>query len=224
MKKIYLSLAVLSLCFASCKKEVKVETDGTSTDTTATANESADASKPMDPAAAAKAWEEYATPGEMHKMMAAEAGKWNCEMTFWEHDGAEPQKTNVAANVSMAMGGRYQVGDYSGKMQFPGADGKMMETDFEGKSTMAYDNASNDFTSTWIDNMGTGMMVMKGKMNDDGKSMTLQGEMVDPLTKGTCKAREVYTVVDENTRKMEMYNTKGNAKEYKSMEIIMKRS
>lgn len=213
MKNIYLSVGLLALCLASCKKDVKTETETTTNDTIAVADESA-AAKPMDSAAVAKAWEEYATPGEMHKMMASETGNWNCEMTFWEHDGAEPQKTTVTANVNMAMGGRYQVGDYKGKM---------MGMDFEGKSTMAYDNASNEFTSTWIDNMGTGMMVMKGKMNSDGKSMTLNGEMTDPMTKGTCKAREVYTVVDDNTRKMEMFNTKGNAKEFKSMEIMMKR-
>lgn len=214
MKKIYLAVAVLSLGFASCKKEVKVETETTSTDTTATTTETAQAAKPMDSAAAAREWEAYATPGEMHKMMAAETGKWNCEMTFWEYDGAEPQKTTVSANVAMAMGGRYQIGDYKGKM---------MGMDFEGKSTMAFNNASNEFTSTWIDNMGTGLMVMKGKMNSDGKSMTLYGETTDPLTKGICKTREVYTVVDDNTRKMEMFDTKDNAKEYKSLEIVMKR-
>jgi len=215
MKKIYLTLAVLSLSFASCKKEVKVENDTSTTDTTAVADESATAAKPMDSAAAAQEWMAYATPGEMHKMMATETGKWNCEMTFWEHEGAEPQKSTCTADIKMAMGGRYQVGDYKGKM---------MEMDFEGKSTMAYNNASNEFTSSWIDNMGTGMMVMKGKMNADGKSMTLHGEMTDPLTKGVCKTREVYTVVDDNTRKMEMFDTKDNAKEYKSMELVMKRS
>jgi hypothetical protein len=34
--------------------------------------------------------------------------------------------------------------------------------------------------------------------------------------------RETYTIVDANTRKMEMFDTK-NGQEYKSMEIIMKR-
>ena len=34
--------------------------------------------------------------------------------------------------------------------------------------------------------------------------------------------RETYTFVDANTRKMEMFDTKGG-KKYKSMEIVMKR-
>jgi hypothetical protein len=33
---------------------------------------------------------------------------------------------------------------------------------FEGISTLGYDNAKKTFFSTWIDNMGTGMMVMEG--------------------------------------------------------------
>ena len=215
MKRIYLSLAVAAICFTACKKEVTIETDTTtSADSTAT-DESAAAAKPMDSAAAAQEWMAYSTPGEMHKMMADEAGKWNCEMTFWEQGNSKPQTTKLTSNVMMAMDGRYQVAEYKGEM---------MGMDFEGMSTMGYNNATNEFESTWRDNMGTGMMTMKGKMNDDGKSMTLHGEMVDPLTKGKCKVREVYTVVDENTRKMEMFYTKVNAKEYKSMEIMMKRS
>ncbi|MGV3460896.1 MAG: DUF1579 domain-containing protein [Flavobacterium sp.] len=215
MKKIYLSLAVLSLCFASCKKEVKVEADSTTNDTIVKADESGAAAKPMDSAAVAEAWMAYATPGEMHKMMAAEEGKWKCVMTFWEHDGAKPQKMDMTADVKMTMDGRYQTGEYKGQM---------MGMDFEGMSTTAYNNATNEFESTWRDNMGTGLMMMKGKMNDDGKSMTLTGESVDPVTKNKCKMREVYTVVDDNTRKMEMFDTKGDEKEYKSMEIMMTRS
>lgn len=215
MKKIYVMLAVLSLCFASCKTEVKVENDDTTNDTIAAADEAGAAAKPMDSAAAAQEWMAYATPGEMHKMMENETGKWNCEMTFWEHADAKPEKTTVTSDVKMVMDGRFQVAEYKGVM---------MGMDFEGMSTMGYNNASNEFESTWRDNMGTGMMVMKGKMNQDGKSMTLTGEMMDPLSKTICKMREVYTVVDENTRKMEMFDTKGNAKEYKSMEIIMRRS
>ena len=55
------------------------------------------------------------------------------------------------------MGGRYQEGTYSGDM---------FGMPFEGRGMVAYDNATEEFVSTWIDNMGTGMMVTKGKYDE----------------------------------------------------------
>lgn len=212
MKKICLALAVVALTFASCKKEVKVETEtDVKTDTIKTEEPAAE--MPMDSAAMHKAWEAYATPGDMHKMMAAEAGSWNNEMTFWMSPEAPPEKYTSTSEIKMMLGGKYQQTTYKGKM---------MDMDFEGMGMLAYDNATKEFTSTWIDNMGTGMMVMKGKYDEGTKSTTLTGKMVDPMTGKENDCREVYTIVDENTRKMEMFCNSGKG-EYKNMEIVMKR-
>ncbi|MNL20809.1 hypothetical protein D3C87_1420730 [compost metagenome] len=113
----------------------------------------------------------------------------------------------------MILGGRYQEAIYNGTM---------MGQPFEGKSTLAYNNASKEFTTTFIDNMGTGMMVAIGKYDEASKSMNLKGEMVSPLNGKKTPYREVYTFIDANTRKMEMYDTK-KGEEYKSMEITMTR-
>jgi len=43
------------------------------------------------------------------------------------------------------------------------------------------------------------------------------------MTKKDKRFREVYTWVDDNTRKMEMFESDPSGKEYKSMEIEMKR-
>jgi hypothetical protein len=70
--------------------------------------------------------------------------------------------------------------------------------------------------------MGTGIMVATGKFDEKSKSMELKGEMVNPLNGKKTPYREIYTIVDANTRKMEMFDFK-NGEEYKSMEILMKR-
>jgi hypothetical protein len=214
MKKIFLTMLVLALCFASCKKETKVETDVTTTDTTKVVTlEAPEAEEPMDSVAEMKAWQAYATPGDAHKFMAADNGSWTNEMTFWHEGNDKPMKSTSTSESKMIFGGRYQEMNYKGNM---------MGMPFEGKSTIAYDNATKEFTNTWIDNMGTGMMVMKGKMSADGKSVDMKGEMVDPARGKAIECREVYTVVDANTRKLEMFDIK-NGKEHKNMEIIMKR-
>jgi hypothetical protein len=99
----------------------------------------------------------------------------------------------------------------------------MMGMDWQGKSTVAYNNKTGMFTSTFIDNTGTGMMVSTGNYDEATKAITSTGEMADVVTGKPVKFREVYTLVDPKTRKMEMFDKKEGVKEYKSMEIVMKR-
>ncbi len=212
MKKLTTALVLFAMCFVSCKKEIKTETI-TEKDSDTVKTEQAEAEPVLDSAAQMKAWQAYATPGNPHKMMADEVGTWNCDMTFWSEANGKPEKAASIAVIRMILGGRYQEADYKGTM---------MGQPFEGKSTLAYNNASQEYTTTFIDNMGTGMMVAMGKYDEKTKSMELKGEMVNPLNGKKTPYREVYTIVDPTTRKMEMFDTK-NGTEYKSMEIIMKK-
>lgn len=212
MKKLTTALVLFAMCFVSCKKEIKTETV-TEKDSDTVKTEQAEAEPILDSAAQMKAWQVYATPGNPHKLMADEVGTWNCDMTFWSEANGKPEKATSVAVIRMILGGRYQEADYKGTM---------MGQPFEGKSTLAYNNASQEYTTTFIDNMGTGMMVAMGKYDEKTKSMELKGEMVNPLNGKKTPYREVYTIVDPTTRKMEMFDTK-NGTEYKSMEIIMKK-
>lgn len=98
----------------------------------------------------------------------------------------------------------------------------MMGQSFEGKSTLAYNNASKEYTTTFIDNMGTGMLVAIGKYDEKSKSIEFKGDMINPLNGKKTPYRELYTFVDATTRKMEMFEVK-KGEEFKSMEILMKK-
>ncbi|QSB27376.1 DUF1579 domain-containing protein [Flavobacterium sp. CLA17] len=212
MKKLLMTLSILVFCFSSCKKDIKTETENIKVTDSSTTEEPV-AEQPLDSAAQMKAWIAYATPGSPHKMMADETGTWNCDMTFWAEANAKPEKASSTAIIKMILGGRYQESNYSGTM---------MGQPFEGKSTLAYNNASKEFTTTFIDNMGTGILVATGKYDEKSKSTEFKGEMVNPLNGKKTPYREIYTIVDATTRKMEMFDVKNGA-EYKSMEIIMKK-
>lgn len=211
MKKLTTTFVIISLCFISCKKEVKTEV--------VTANDTIDTVKttepvveePVDSAAQVKAWQAYATPGSEHKLMAEEVGTWNCDMTFWDGPDGKPEKASSVADVKMILGGRYQESNYKGNI---------MGGPFEGKSTLAFNNASKEFTTTFIDNMGTGMMVAVGKYDDKTKTIEFKGDVVNPVNGKKAPYREVYSIVDAKTRKMQMFDVK-NGSEYKSMEIVM---
>ena len=165
---------------------------------------------PMDSAAAMKAMADYGTPGEPHKMLAAQDGAWNEEITMWMAPGAPPQTMKASCVNKMIMGGRYQQSVNKGS--FNGMP-------FEGVSTVGYDNAKKVFISNWYDNMGTGMITLEGPWDAATKSVTFKGKEVDPTIGKEIDIKQVMTFIDDKNQKMEMYTTPPGGKEYKSMEI-----
>ncbi|WP_445458347.1 DUF1579 domain-containing protein [Flavobacterium sp. HNIBRBA15423] len=169
---------------------------------------------PPDSATVSKAWEKHMTPSKTHEIMAKDNGIWEEEIIMWSSRKSEPVKATFRVENKMILGGRYQEATHKGDM---------MGMPFEGKSTLAYDNTAQEYISTWVDNMGTGIMVMKGKFNSDTKSINFEGKTIDPLTRKEKKVKEIFTYIDENTQKMEMFDTDYDGKEFKSMEAILKR-
>jgi len=66
---------------------------------------------------------------------------------------------------------------------------------------------------------------MEGNWDNATKTMTMSGSMPDICRPGKeCTMREVFTMVDDNTQKMEMYGPDPKTgKEFKTMEIVMTR-
>lgn len=212
MKKNHLLLAGLFMLAAACNNESKKEADtAAKKDTT---SQSAATPAP-DSATMMKNWEAYMTPGEMHKMMASWNGKWTADVTSWMAEDAPPTKSTGTAVNSMALGGRYQVSSFKGN--FNGMP-------FEGMGTLAYDNAKKTFISTWLDNMGTGVMKLEGTWDAAAKTMDMRGKMVDPGTGKEVDAHETFVVKDDKTQVMTMYAPGANGKEFKTMEIIFTRN
>jgi hypothetical protein len=204
-------LSILSIAFLlmACEKGKTAAANGSGkNDSTATNSEW----KPVDSATAMKSWMEYATPGEMHKMLAKSDGTWTGETTMWMENGAKPMTSQSEATNKMMYGGRYQISNHKGNF---------MGMPFEGMSIVGYDNSKKKFVSTWIDNMGTGIMHGEGDWNASTKSVEFKGKMTDPSRPGKdCDFREVFTFVDDNTQKLEMYGPDSKTgKEYKTMEI-----
>ncbi|MBC7827710.1 MAG: DUF1579 domain-containing protein [Chitinophagaceae bacterium] len=163
--------------------------------------------------AAMKAWMSYMTPGDVHKMLAKDDGDWNEEITLWMAPGAPPTKSTATASNKMIMGGRYQESKHTGNF---------MGMPFEGYSLVGYDNAKKVFVSSWVDNMGTGIMHMEGKWDDKTKTIHFTGKTTDPSTGKDVAVRETFTWIDNTKQKMEMFMTQ-DGKEFKSMEIIFTR-
>ena len=115
--------------------------------------------------------------------------------------------------ATMILGGRYQESINKGSM---------MGQPFEGRSIVGYDNAKKMLVSSWVDNMGTGMMTMEGTWDSTTHSVNFKGKVVDPMTGKDMDCRETFTMIDDNTQKIEMWCTQ-YGKEMKTMEINFKR-
>ncbi|MEJ5960800.1 DUF1579 domain-containing protein [Pedobacter immunditicola] len=160
-----------------------------------------------------KAWEKYMTPGDVHSMIAKSDGIWNADISMWMKPGAPPEKSTTVCENKMILGGRYQQSLHKGTV---------MGKPFEGMSLLAYDNAKKTFISSWIDNMGTGLMYMEGTWDEATKTINFKGTSVDPATGKDMEIREVFKLVDDNNQIMEMYCTM-DGKEMKTMEIKFSR-
>jgi hypothetical protein len=156
-----------------------------------------------------KAMMDYATPGEVHKMLAKSAGSWSATVTMWMQPGAPAQTSTAEATNEMILGGRYLRSVNKGNF---------MGMPFEGIGITGYDNAKKLFVNSWVDNMGTGIMTMSGPWDDATKSITYTGSMVDPMSGKDTPFREVWRFLDDNHQVMEMYYP-FEGKDFKSMEI-----
>ncbi len=168
----------------------------------------------MDQAEIDKKWAEFATPGEEHAKLASYEGEWKSEIKMWMQPDAGPSVNMASCAIRMILDGRYQEavtqGDFNGMP-------------FQGISITGYDNTLKKYVSTWIDNMGTGIIMSTGTYNPKLGAIEFIGEQTDPVSGKMMKVRELYFVKDVNEHYIEMYNTPHGGKEYKSMEIRMSR-
>jgi hypothetical protein len=98
----------------------------------------------------------------------------------------------------------------------------MMGSPFNGIGVTGYDNHTKKYVSTWMDSMGTALLVFEGTGSADGRTITQESRYDDPI-KGPVMWRSVTKIVDDNTHVFEMYATYKEGKEEKMMEITYTR-
>jgi hypothetical protein len=167
----------------------------------------------MDPQAMMEAYKQLATPGEPHKLFASLAGSWTTKTKEWMEPGKPPMESTGSVEMKMLLDGRFLQQEFTGNM---------MGQPYSGVGVSAYDNLRKRYVSTWIDTMGTGIFVMEGMANADGKTITLKGQH-DELGGGRMTHRAVWKIVDNNTQTFDMFGTHQGGKEMKMMEITYTR-
>lgn len=159
-----------------------------------------------------KAWQEFMTPGPMHKMLAEGVGEWKTEITMWMDPAQPPIKAEGTSVCEAVLDGRYFQSKHTSSFN----NMPMMGLELSG-----YDNAKKVFFVTWVDNFGTGIMYLEGKYDEAAKTITYSGTATDQFAK-EFKVRQTVKMIDKDNQYTEMFINQ-NGKEFKSMEIKMTR-
>ena len=153
-----------------------------------------------------------AAPGEQHEWLAGMAGEFDVTTKMWFDPAAEPVESTSRHEAHMGLGGRYLMDHY---------EGSMLGTAFEGVGITGYDNTLGKFVSSWIDNMGTGILNSVGEMDDEGR-LVMVGEFTDPVTGQTAGLKSITWKTDTGYVS-ELYNILPDGTEYRSMVLTAER-
>ncbi len=161
-------------------------------------------------------WMAFMTPGAEHQILAGRVGMWNSKVTIWEAPGAPPVSEMSKTEVKAIFDGRYFEDTTTGNF---------MGMPFNGRALMGYDNLKKKFFTTWIDNMGTGMMVAEGTYDAATKTITFAGDHPDIMAGKYRPSKSTEKWVSADEWQMEMFNQGPDGKSWwKCMEIVYTRA
>ena len=155
-------------------------------------------------------------PGENHKLLEPFVGNWKATVKFWMTPEGKPEESQGTSNNHWILDGRFVQQDFKGTS---------MGQPFEGLGFMGYDNIRGEFSSLWMDNMATGIMVGAGQYDTGAKAFNGNATVSCPMTGEKNRSmRTVCKVVDANHLTHEMYMNDKDGKEFKAMEISYERA
>lgn len=160
-----------------------------------------------------KAMQESATPGIEHARLEPLVGNWAVTVKFWMSEDAKPEVSYGTSRTRWVLGKRFIQEDFSGKW---------MGKPFTGLGMLGYDKVKGSYTSSWIDNMGTGMMNSYGSFNDSVNQLEMWTRFHCPVA-GKKKGKSVTTIIGKNEHVFEMFEVGKGGVETRVMEIRYKR-
>lgn len=152
------------------------------------------------------------TPGKMHEHLKQDVGVWHGKNTMWMAPGAPPVESESTSAVAPLFDGRFTRCEIKGEMPGMGP--------YNGLMISGYDNITQKFVSTWIDNFSTSIAQGEGELSKDGKTLTWTFTCNCPLTKKPVAMRQIETITGPGKKTLEMFGAEPKTgKEYQMMRI-----
>ena len=189
--KVWMALALLVVCTSVIADEPKKE-------------------MPADQKAMMDAMMKAMTPGEPHKLLDNMVGTFDAKVSSWMQPGAPPMVSTGTSVNTWILGGRYVEQKVTSTF---------MGQPFSGIGYTGYDNIKKHYWGSWMDSMGTGLMISTGSTSDNGKTWKFTSSMPDPMTGKDAPIEEKITVTDKDHHMFEMWSPGPDGNMYKMMEI-----
>jgi hypothetical protein len=156
-------------------------------------------------------------PGKMHEFLTTQIGVWQGRSQMWMGPAAtEPVTGTCTWTVSPIMDGRYIECRMTGELPGMGP--------FTGLGITGFDNVSQKFVGSWIDNHSTGIMQGVGELSADEKTLSWAYSYNCPLTKRPAVVRQVDNYAGANEMSFDMFTTDPKSgREYKCMHVDLTR-
>jgi hypothetical protein len=157
-------------------------------------------------------WVQVATPGAGHKWLEPVIGTWDAKITMWMAPGAPPQESTGTSENKWVLGGRFVEQRY---------EGTFMGQPFSGVGYTGYDNYKKKYVGTWMDTMGTMIMVSQG--DAAGQSLSMTSTIDDVIAAKPVNVKTEVKILGADHHVMEMWGPDPNGKQFKTMEIDYRR-
>ena len=156
--------------------------------------------------------EALTVPGEPHELLDGTVGEWDLTIRVWSAPDAEPVESKGKAS------GRWILGDRFVETKF---EGEVMGRPFEALKIEGYQNATEEYVSTWRDNLGTYTMIFRGRCGTTCEIRTMTADFRDPVTTKKLKIKGVTTLTDEEGGyTYESFVLTPEGQEFKNMELV----
>ena len=173
-----------------------------------------------------KKWQDSIAPGKHHEALNHFVGSWKTTTKlYWGEPGSPAIETTGASDIRWVLGKRFLVEEHHGEMMMPDESGatEMKKVPYEGIGTMGYDNLRNMYVSSWISNLQTNLMTMKGVADPSGMVFRAWGEMDEPMLDVYGRYVEFVTrIINDDKHVFEIIDLHAGD-DYKVMEITYER-
>ena len=168
-----------------------------------------------------KKWMATLKPNQNHKWLEQLAGKWNTTTRMWMMGpDAPPTEVKGTAEMKMVLDGRYLEQRAEGQMLMPTETGDMKPIPYAGMGLTGYDNFRKCYVGHWQDNMTTAMHTFKGQLDPSRKTLTMYGEMDEPMLDMVGRHVKYVTRIDSDKQFTFMVFDLAAGENHKALEIV----
>lgn len=163
---------------------------------------------------AAENLRDLTVPGKPHELLAGTVGEWSLTIRVWSAPEGEPTETTGTATGRWILDERFVETAYQGEV---------MGRSFEALKIEGYEKATEEYVSTWRDNLSTYTLIFRGTCGDDCSERTMIGSFQDPISKQQLRIRGLTTLTGDDSYSYESYILMPDGSEFKNMELLAER-